>query len=66
MTVKNSAIIHLYDNHTCEKDAPPGSVLMEAENRIEWNVMVNGSLSKPGSDVPTRREQQDGKTEHHC
>lgn len=60
---KLSCIIY---NHTCEKDAPPGSVLMKTENRIERNVMMNGSLSKPCSDVPTCREQQDGKAEHHC
>ena len=39
--------------NTSEEYAPPGSVLVETDHRIERNVAVDGRFPQPGRDVTT-------------
>lgn len=49
-----------------EQKGSEGNDLVEADVRIEWNVVVDDGLPQEGDEVTAHCEQQDRICEHHA
>lgn len=49
-----------------EQKGSEGNDLVEADVRIEWNIVVDDGLPQEGDEVTRHREQQDRICEHHA